>query len=96
MQHAAATPLSLGQPIGVVVEVPQGEAPEFGRQRIGPSVVRQAQRALELDLHSASGCTSGNRTTKLVALERDHDVPLTNPPRAPRARSAVPHARERP
>ena len=48
-QHAAAALPGGREPVRVVVDVAQREAAEAGRQRVVAAVVRNAQRALEVD-----------------------------------------------
>jgi hypothetical protein len=56
-------------PIAEVVDVAQREPSEAGRQRVGPVVVGEAERPLELDAEHGVSCMSARETH--LSLDRE-------------------------
>ena len=86
--HTAARQPPLRRPPGEVVKVAERKAPQPWRQRIIPSIIRDAQRPLELDRANRVLVHLRKPEYQSIAFKRDHTLTLlTNLRPAPRARS---------
>jgi len=72
--HHHATPVQglPGEAVREVVEMPEWEAAESRRKRVGPIIVRNPQVAVELDAALGFGMDFGEPEGHPVFVKRDH------------------------